>query len=209
MSTSPGPYDLCYGGNEPRDDDAMGRYEQDPDNQCLNQGNSGSRKTLSLESLPIGISSLVGSGSGNTGYSDGGSDNSGFGDSGDGDLSDGGTGDGYSGDGDLGDVVSGDGGYNDNTEYPSRKKRDIPEANNTEFEEELEPRIYRTNGASMTLGFSFLLDPVLNDEFKNEYDEYLSSSFFQGFKVNWFGGIKYNQYGIFRFLCILHMSSQR
>ena len=174
MSTSPGPYDLCYGGNEPRDDDALGRYEQDPDNQCLTQGNSGSRKTLPLESPPIGTSSLVDSGSGNTGYSDGGSGNSAFGDS---------------GDGDLGDVVSGDGGYNDDTEYPSRKKRDIPEANNTELDdfelEELESRIYRTNGASQTLGFSFLLDPVLNDEFKNVYEEYLSSSFFQGFKVNW------------------------
>ena len=44
-------------------------------------------------------------------------------------------------------------------------------------------KILRTNGASKNLGFSFLIDPVLNDEFKNVYGELLTSSFFQGFKV--------------------------
>ena len=43
--------------------------------------------------------------------------------------------------------------------------------------------ILKTNGASQNLGFSFLIDPVLNDKFKNAHGELLTSSFFQGFKV--------------------------
>jgi len=44
-------------------------------------------------------------------------------------------------------------------------------------------RILKTNGANMALGFSFFIDPVLNDEFKNIFGEYVTASFFQGFKV--------------------------
>ena len=47
--------------------------------------------------------------------------------------------------------------------------------------------IWRTNGASKNMGFSFLLDPVLNDEFKwvNSWQEKgsLTNNFYQGFKV--------------------------
>ena len=46
-------------------------------------------------------------------------------------------------------------------------------------------KILRTNGASKTLGFSFLLDPMLNDIYHNENngDETLNNNFFEGFQV--------------------------
>ena len=45
--------------------------------------------------------------------------------------------------------------------------------------------ILRTNMAAQDLGFSFLIDANAMDEFKNEWDELTSNSFYIGFKV-WF-----------------------
>jgi hypothetical protein len=62
-----------------------------------------------------------------------------------------------------------------------------PDSMVNKVQERLDPfeyrRILRTNGASKHLGFSFLLDPMLNDIYKNEKGEELNSNFFQGFQV--------------------------
>ena len=44
----------------------------------------------------------------------------------------------------------------------------------------------RTNGASKHLGFSFLLDPLLNDVYNNPQGDSLSNNFFEGFQVGLF-----------------------
>ena len=44
----------------------------------------------------------------------------------------------------------------------------------------------RTNGASKHLGFSFLLDPLLNDVYNNPQGDSLSNNFFEGFQVGIF-----------------------
>ena len=42
----------------------------------------------------------------------------------------------------------------------------------------------RTNGASKQLGFSFLLDPLLNDIYTNTQGDSLRNNFFEGFQVD-------------------------
>ena len=42
----------------------------------------------------------------------------------------------------------------------------------------------RTNGASKHLGFSFLLDPLLNDIYHNTQGDSLRNNFFEGFQVD-------------------------
>ena len=44
-------------------------------------------------------------------------------------------------------------------------------------------KILRTNGASKHLGFSFLLDPLLNDIYENTKGDSLRNNFFEGFQV--------------------------
>lgn len=43
--------------------------------------------------------------------------------------------------------------------------------------------IYHTNLAGPSLGFSFVLDPNVADEFVNYWNEHTSTSYFTGFKV--------------------------
>ena len=45
-------------------------------------------------------------------------------------------------------------------------------------------KILRTNGASKHLGFSFLLDPLLNDIYENTKGDSLRNNFFEGFQVD-------------------------
>ena len=46
------------------------------------------------------------------------------------------------------------------------------------------PYMRRTNGASKHLGFSFLLDPLLNDVYHNTQGDSLRNNFFEGFQVD-------------------------
>ena len=71
------------------------------------------------------------------------------------------------------------------TKTAKRKAAGSPKRNDYDYDYDLNvpPYMRRTNGASKHLGFSFLLDPLLNDVYHNTQGDSLRNNFFEGFQV--------------------------
>lgn len=66
------------------------------------------------------------------------------------------------------------------------KEKAAGSSKSSDYEDGLKFPTYmrRTNGASKHLGFSFLLDPLLNDIYHNTKGDSLRNNFFEGFQVD-------------------------